>query len=108
MPSSPKSFLAIALAACLVSACSDNSKDATNFPGSSPLTSTRVMGGQLTDLVVSRHRAWFGNPAGIVELDVSDPANAQERAVMTACWACTEPGALARDSPGRPCQSPAN
>jgi hypothetical protein len=34
-----------------------------------------------TSLEVRGDRAWFGNPAGIVELDVSDPANPVELAV---------------------------
>jgi hypothetical protein len=34
-----------------------------------------------TSLEVRGDRAWFGNPAGIIELDVSDPANPSELAV---------------------------
>jgi hypothetical protein len=33
-----------------------------------------------TSLEVRGNRAWFGNPAGIVEFDVSDPADPQQRA----------------------------
>ena len=33
-----------------------------------------------TSVEVRGHRAWFGNPAGIVELDVSDPANPRQLA----------------------------
>jgi hypothetical protein len=34
-----------------------------------------------TNLEVRGDRAWYGSPAGIVELDVSDPANPVELAV---------------------------
>ena len=34
-----------------------------------------------TSLEVRDDRAWFGNPAGFVELDISDPANPQQLAV---------------------------
>jgi hypothetical protein len=34
-----------------------------------------------TSLELRGDRAWFGNPAGIVELDISDPANPQQLAV---------------------------
>jgi hypothetical protein len=34
-----------------------------------------------TSLELRGDRAWFGNPAGIVELDVSDPADPKERAM---------------------------
>ena len=34
-----------------------------------------------TSLEVRNDRAWYGSPAGIIELDISDPANPQELAV---------------------------
>src|SRR5687768_8865778 len=71
-------LLATAIAASLLSACSDSSDGSTDPPPPPPppvhLTLTRVVGGQLADLVVSGQLAYVATGRVVATWDYRDPS----------------------------------